>query len=179
MNRFATPDFSFCHRLLPPEVRALADKNFGPALSLPTRPTPQGRLRRCDRRMDTCPILSLISATKQRLEVTVGPACQHQQRPQDRAVPAEAGQVLTVKLADDRRIDQRPQARLRGQDGGLELLPQRPPQPGVHRQLKTLLGTPKARGRQPILQRLLEDPFRLALVDFQGCRDACGQFHNS
>ena len=29
MNHFATPDFWFCHRHLPPEIRELADKNFG------------------------------------------------------------------------------------------------------------------------------------------------------
>jgi hypothetical protein len=29
MNHFATPAFWFCHRNLPPEVRELADKNFG------------------------------------------------------------------------------------------------------------------------------------------------------
>jgi len=28
MNHFATPDFWFCHRHLPSEVRELADKNF-------------------------------------------------------------------------------------------------------------------------------------------------------
>ena len=29
VNHFATPDFWFCHRHLPLEVRELADKNFG------------------------------------------------------------------------------------------------------------------------------------------------------
>ena len=28
VNHFATPDFWFCYRQLPPEVRNLADKNF-------------------------------------------------------------------------------------------------------------------------------------------------------
>jgi hypothetical protein len=28
MNHFATPDFWYCYRNLPPEVRELADKNF-------------------------------------------------------------------------------------------------------------------------------------------------------
>jgi hypothetical protein len=28
MNHFATPDFWYCYRQLPPEVRALADEKF-------------------------------------------------------------------------------------------------------------------------------------------------------
>jgi hypothetical protein len=39
MNHFATPDFWFCHRHLPPEVRDLADKNFGLMRDDPRHPS--------------------------------------------------------------------------------------------------------------------------------------------
>ena len=39
MNHFATPDFWSCHRRLPPEVRELADKNFGLMRDDPRHPS--------------------------------------------------------------------------------------------------------------------------------------------
>jgi hypothetical protein len=39
MNHFATPDFWFCHRHLPAEVRELADKNFGLMRTDPHHPS--------------------------------------------------------------------------------------------------------------------------------------------
>ena len=39
VNHFATPDFWFCYRQLPPEVRNLADKNFALIQADPRHPS--------------------------------------------------------------------------------------------------------------------------------------------
>lgn len=39
MNHFATPDFWYCHRHLPPEVRELADKSFTLMRANPNHPS--------------------------------------------------------------------------------------------------------------------------------------------
>jgi hypothetical protein len=39
MNHFATPDFWFCHRHLPLEIRELADKNFSLMRDDPKHPS--------------------------------------------------------------------------------------------------------------------------------------------
>jgi hypothetical protein len=39
MNHFATPDFWYCYRQLPEEIRELADKNFALLLQNPQHPS--------------------------------------------------------------------------------------------------------------------------------------------
>lgn len=39
MNHFATPDFWYCYRHLPPEVQQLADKNFALLQQDPNHPS--------------------------------------------------------------------------------------------------------------------------------------------
>src|SRR5262249_56361482 len=84
--------------------------------------------------------------------------------------------MLAIELCRGRAIDERGDTSAGVKDRALEYRPQWTAQPGVDGHLEALLGTSNDAGGEARLDRLLEDPFRIALVDLEICGDTGGQF---